>query len=216
MIIVLVEGSHEPSPLKLSEITKELQMEHAIKICTKCKIEKSLDEFFKRNDVKTSHRSHCKQCTKTQKDIYRKQNEEIIKKKQKEWGDKNRTNRLKKKIEYNRRHRKEIRKWHKEYLQTEKGKEKSRVGTANYRAKKRNNSDGTITYKALRWLRKLQNNKCYKCKKPLDFISPRATHLDHHIPISKGGKHSIENVVYLCQFCNLSKSDTIPQTLMLI
>ena len=35
--------------------------------------------------------------------------------------------------------------------------------------------------------------------------------LDHVIPLSKGGKHSWDNVVTACESCNNSKSDRTPQ-----
>lgn len=34
-------------------------------------------------------------------------------------------------------------------------------------------------------------------------------HLDHIYPISKGGIHSITNVVWSCASCNLRKSDSV-------
>lgn len=36
------------------------------KVCTKCKVEKSIDNFFKRGDAPNLYRSHCKECLKPQ------------------------------------------------------------------------------------------------------------------------------------------------------
>ena len=36
---------------------------------------------------------------------------------------------------------------------------------------------------------------------------PRAPHLDHIMPVSKGGEHTKENLQLLCRTCNLSKND---------
>lgn len=36
-------------------------------------------------------------------------------------------------------------------------------------------------------------------------------HLDHVFPWSRGGKHSVENLVVACQPCNTSKSDMTPE-----
>ena len=35
-------------------------------------------------------------------------------------------------------------------------------------------------------------------------------HLDHIIPLSKGGPHLLSNVQTLCRKCNLEKSDMMP------
>jgi len=43
-------------------------------------------------------------------------------------------------------------------------------------------------------------NKCAYCREPTN-------EMDHVIPLSKGGKHSKENVVPACRSCNCSKRD---------
>ena len=39
---------------------------------------------------------------------------------------------------------------------------------------------------------------------------PWRAHADHVIPLSKGGAHNMENMQTLCQSCNLSKRDSLP------
>ena len=75
---------------------------------------------------------------------------------------------------------------------------------------KRSTSDGTITRLSLIDLRKIQNNKCYYCDNELDFNTKNKVHLDHYIPLSKGGTHSIKNVVWSCSECNRQKNAKMP------
>lgn len=98
----------------------------------------------------------------------------------------------------------------KNYHKTESGKLSSRVNAQKRRANKISTSDGTVTAQALENLKELQNNKCYYCNCELLFTENNKVHLDHYIPLSKGGIHSIENVVWSCSSCNYSKGDTIP------
>lgn len=44
--------------------------------------------------------------------------------------------------------------------------------------------------------------KCYICKTRIDFAD---MHLDHVIPLAKGGKHSNDNCRCACATCNLKK-----------
>ena len=46
-------------------------------------------------------------------------------------------------------------------------------------------------------------NKCFYCNGSFDEI-------DHYIPLSKGGSHTLENVRPSCEHCNLTKSNKLP------
>jgi 5-methylcytosine-specific restriction endonuclease McrA len=49
---------------------------------------------------------------------------------------------------------------------------------------------------------------CHWCGKK---FRGRDCHADHRIPLSKGGKHDVENLVVSCKSCNLKKNDTLPE-----
>lgn len=93
----------------------------------------------------------------------------------------------------------------KRYLNSEKGKEYKKAKDLNYRSRKRASSDNTVTLKSLTQLLSNQNFLCVICK---TYIKQRNTrHLDHIIPVSKEGKHSLNNVQWLCCKCNILKSN---------
>jgi|LGVE01.1.fsa_nt_gb 5-methylcytosine-specific restriction endonuclease McrA len=73
------------------------------------------------------------------------------------------------------------------------------------KALKISTDDGTINKKSLESLLIKQNNKCYYCECVLV-----EKHLDHYIPLSKGGANSIYNVVWSCPSCNLKKGAKDP------
>jgi 5-methylcytosine-specific restriction endonuclease McrA len=50
---------------------------------------------------------------------------------------------------------------------------------------------------------KRDDGRCRKCG------SQERIHLDHIIPVSKGGSDAVENLELLCQSCNLSKGAKI-------
>lgn len=64
-------------------------------------------------------------------------------------------------------------------------------------------SDGTMTHEAVKRLFAVATN-CFYCNKP--FGSAVEKSLDHKMPVSKGGAHSIYNVVISCLPCNIDKS----------
>ena len=49
----------------------------------------------------------------------------------------------------------------------------------------------------------MQNGECAYCRT----TSPEEWHMDHVIPISKGGPDTADNVVAACASCNTSKQD---------
>ena len=65
---------------------------------------------------------------------------------------------------------------------------------------------GKIKPKEIRELKEKQKDRCYWCYKDIS----KAYHIDHYIPLSKGGEHLIENIVLACPSCNMSKHDKDP------
>lgn len=81
-----------------------------------------------------------------------------------------------------------------------------------------NSRPGWVAYKAqLRRARKKANGvfvirakefmSLYK--KPCFYCGSKTEHVDHVIPIARGGRHSIGNLVPACASCNLSKQDKL-------
>lgn len=54
---------------------------------------------------------------------------------------------------------------------------------------------------------KSQRGLCWWCGLPLD---PARYHVDHRIPLSKGGSNAAGNICIACPKCNLSKKDKMP------
>lgn len=73
----------------------------------------------------------------------------------------------------------------------------NRLDGARRRARRRGNGAYIISTKDLQWL---MAQCCVACGGP-------GEHVDHIIPVSRGGQHSIGNLQMLCASCNLSKHD---------
>ena len=97
----------------------------------------------------------------------------------------------------------------KEWAQSKNGKLSNANKAHKRRAKMLSSDDGTINISSLNNLKEQQGHKCVYCSCLLDYETPRAVHLDHVIPLTKGGIHSINNVVWSCASCNQHKSDKI-------
>lgn len=73
---------------------------------------------------------------------------------------------------------------------------------------------GTFTPEETRDLFKRQKGKCYYCQCKL--INPdthkgtgEKAHLDHVVPLKRGGRNDISNLVWACAFCNASKGSKL-------
>ncbi|MEU3565127.1 HNH endonuclease signature motif containing protein [Kitasatospora sp. NPDC006786] len=78
-----------------------------------------------------------------------------------------------------------------------------RLKAAQRRAMERGSTAEPVSQRQIRRLVSELGVKCFYCDGPFE-------HLDHFIPISKGGPHSIDNLVPSCADCNLHKSDKMP------
>jgi len=206
-----------------------------LKICSKCKIEKSITEFGKLKSAKDGLKYSCKECRKIEylknkesillkNKIKYELNKEKILNKSKEYYNQNKqkiadrnkiyyeankekireSSRITKSIYYQN-HKDEISKRHKEYGKTEKGRliNRNKHLKRRYKVKK-----GDATTSQIEEL--ISNTRvCYWCKCKLSKKS-KDIHIDHYIPLSRGGDHTIGNLVTTCPTCNLKKNAKDP------
>ncbi len=79
-------------------------------------------------------------------------------------------------------------------------REHTRFYHRNRIAQKRATDDGTVTKEAWDALVEHYDHRCAYC-----FSESSALEMDHVVPVSKGGAHSIENIVPACRSCNAGK-----------
>lgn len=91
------------------------------------------------------------------------------------------------------------------WLKTEQGRLLHRLSNLKRKRNLKETSDGSITGNAIRGLFVGQNGLCSHCHTDIHIDY----HIDHIIPISKGGEHKIENIQLLCPTCNLRKGNRI-------
>jgi 5-methylcytosine-specific restriction endonuclease McrA len=204
------------------------------KKCTKCLEIKDLGDFSKNSKNKTDGRQpKCKRCNK----LYYQENNAKINKRIRGHYNKNKKEILKrraelrkrpeakkKKAELNTEHYKKnknkIAKYHKWWSKKNrdgirknhkawrtKNPEKARANRRASGHKRREwciiNGNNTLTSKDVYRLLRTSDN-CFYCKKLCE-----EKHIDHIIPVSRGGQNCLENVVVACTTCNLNKGNKL-------
>lgn len=91
------------------------------------------------------------------------------------------------------------------YLQSEKGKLMQRAASQRRRALERN-APGSHNAQDIELQFRSQNGLCWWCEKSLSRY-----HVDHVIPLSRGGSNDPQNLVISCPSCNDSKGAKLPQ-----
>lgn len=94
------------------------------------------------------------------------------------------------------------------YRKTEKSKASRRVEVRNRYARKKQ-AQGSYTAQQIKEQYARQKNRCYWCKTNL-IKEIRTPHIDHIIPLSRGGSNYIDNIVIACHRCNESRNNRLP------
>lgn len=209
-------------------------------VCAICDIEKLISEYHKHKGYKKGIRPKCKLCIIKESKQYRENNKEQIakaKKKcyennkeyyseyKKQWHQVNKEERSEKHKQYYKQNKKHIfemvkkyktenkeyySEWHKQYAQTSKGKAVAKAGRQNRRARVKN-ATGSHTAKDILNLFDLQSGKCVYCNKKLHKTKRNSYHVDHIVPLAKGGSNAVDNLQILCARCNMQKHDKMPE-----
>jgi 5-methylcytosine-specific restriction endonuclease McrA len=85
-------------------------------------------------------------------------------------------------------------------------KEKRAAIVFNYDSKRRVLKKSGCTSSQIKQWKEKQIKICYWC----DNECSKKYHVDHYIPLSKGGEHEISNLVISCAKCNLTKNAKDP------
>lgn len=114
---------------------------------------------------------------------YRQANRDIIRLKSRAWYERNKERRLKL-----------------SRLWRQKNKQQCKILSNRYRVRKLN-AAGAFNDQHLKWKLELQGGLCYYCGEELGRF-----HVDHKIPLSKGGTEWPANICAACPRCNLEKN----------
>lgn len=202
------------------------------KKCPGCGQIKEIGEFYKNKSRRDGFHCYCKSCANIQHKNYVEANKDRLREYDKAQYWLNHEKHLENKRASSQRNREGIRLRARErYIDDReailakdkeyrmKNKEKRRASARRYYAEnseaykvrarerkmlKRKVSDGTITNTALVELYKNQEGLCGYCSCDLESTT---RHLDHIVPLSRGGLHTLVNVHWTCAECNLSKKD---------
>ncbi len=179
-----------------------------IKICGKCRQEKSVQEFNKRARALDSLQSYCRPCSNTATLTWNKENPLRYKAYNKDWAHINKSKRIR-----------AVRKWQKNNPEIIKAwilKNKEKIADIKKRYRRNHPEKGNewnstrrarllglfveTVKKSVVWIR--DKGICGICQQPAD---PNDWHLDHIIPLSKGGPHSYANTQVSHSHCNQVK-----------
>lgn len=213
-------------------------MDTPVKRCSRCNIEKPLTEYYRQARGKDGLQGYCKLCKRELRAEYRRNHPDRVKIANKKWREKNREHSRQYSARYNAENTEKrkvyrvnnrdkyaknaalYRARHPERVKyyTRKWRDKN---PANMRAMWQRRrariagAAGTHTADEISKLFEKQRHKCYYCHKKL--INPftkegkgEIAHLDHVIPLDRGGRNDIGNLVWACQYCNSSKCNKLP------
>jgi 5-methylcytosine-specific restriction endonuclease McrA len=204
------------------------------KHCPACKGVLPVAEFSRESKRKDGLSVYCKACNKQRFEVnkeriqeqrrrFREANRDALREQYKKFraGHQERKNEQNKRSyashkdraikymeQYRKNNRETLNENKRQYYKTEQGKMVARAAHSKRKSLKIN-AIGTHTAQDIAVQFEKQHGQCHWCKKK--FISGKnAYHVDHVIPLSRGGSNDPSNLVLACPTCNLSKNNRLP------
>src|SRR4051812_48827073 len=182
-----------------------------MKICSKCKVSKSVECYSKLASSRDGLQSKCKQCfSDYNKKRYEAKGEEIrtkvnarAKRLGKDLYEKYQREYLK---EYYQKNKERINKRNAEYAKN--NREVRRGIKARYRTQLVKGMSKLDRQKSTLHRKRIKNNACYYCDKVTEQM-----HDDHYYPLAKGGTDHWFNIVRACSTCNQKKNSRLASQL---
>lgn len=187
-----------------------------MKTCSTCSIKKPLDEFYRNSRAKDGRDSRCISCEKLRLAKWASENPDRVKaaqrrynssekarEKARRWAEQNPERYLQVQADYRARHPESVREASRKHYHSnlERSRRRVLIKKAERRTKLANNGVFKVASKEIS---RILSSPCCVCD------STENPTLDHIVPISRGGTHSIGNLQCLCASCNFSKRDSLP------
>jgi 5-methylcytosine-specific restriction endonuclease McrA len=181
------------------------------KTCTKCNQTKFVTQFFRDASLPDGTRYICKECDKKRKNEWRANNQEHDREYFKQYRDNNKESLARNNHKWYESHKEQIKikkavyeannKEKMSQVRRDWAKKHPELGRklAKDRRARLKGATGVITPQEWQALLKEHDHKCYYCG-----TTERITQ-DHWIPLSRGGSHTIDNIVPACHSCNSRK-----------
>jgi 5-methylcytosine-specific restriction endonuclease McrA len=174
-----------------------------MKVCKVCKLSKVISAFPNGYKTKTGYGPYCKICNNEKRRKWREDNRERDNAKTLAYQSLRKEEAMKWKNKYKRENIEKVR--HLSKLYRIRFPEKHTQAEAKRRALKKSCLVAEEKEQILRLYSLAQSESvvvCFYCESE---IEQNKRHVDHKIPLSRGGSHSVENLVISCASCNLRK-----------